>query len=106
MYSEENFDPRVIFYNEIWLQLQNQNNYEVVIEVINYMTITNLNYQINGGNYPTVEYVIGYANDVVNGRKKEIKSEEIESEEEEQELTQKEKMDQVRNSWLKKFKIV
>jgi hypothetical protein len=106
MYSDENFDPRIIFYSEIWLQLQNEND-EVVREVVNYMVSQNLNYQINGGTYPAVEFVIGLAKDKLKENESSEKYEsenlnEMENLSDSENLTQKEKMQKVRDSWLNK----
>ena len=56
---------QVIFYNDVWEILENEKNDTIVREFIKTMIEVNRKYNISGGTYPTVEFVIGLVRDKI-----------------------------------------
>ena len=83
---------RAIFYSEVWSALSEIEDQLVIKTFIEQMKKINESYEMDGGIYPTVEYVIGLAKDII---KRNI------SETDNNKNLMKEK---VRESWNKRFR--
>ena len=99
---------QIIFCNYVWETLNTQDG-EVVCEFVGIMARLNKEYLENGGTYPTIEYVLGLAKDIIKMRESEASKEEAskeeaseeEASEEEIEESESEKKDRVREARLK-----
>ena len=104
---------QIIFCNYVWETLNTQDG-EVVCEFVGIMARLNKEYLENGGTYPTIEYVLGMAKDIIKMRESEASKEEAskeeaskeeaseeEASEEEIEESESEKKDRVREARLK-----
>ena len=89
---------QIIFCNYVWETLNTQDG-EVVCEFVGIMARLNKEYLEKGGTYPTIEYVLGLAKDIIKMRESEASEEE--ASEEEIEESESEKKDRVREARLK-----
>ena len=81
---------KVIFCNFVWEVLKNEPDKDIVLEFINKIDDLNKFYNESGGQYPTIEYVMGLARDEVNNRRKEVQEvQEVNEEESENPKTAK-----------------
>ena len=110
---------QVIFCNYVWEELSKQPD-NVVREFINIMVDANKHYIESGGNYPTIEYIMGMAIDSVkekinpdcqrygHGGQGSIPLESLchgltnESENESERETLEQRREKIRNSWINK----
>jgi len=80
---------QIIFCNYVWETLNTQDG-EVVCEFVGIMARLNKEYLENGGTYPTIEYVLGLAKDIIKMRESEASKEEASKEEASKEEASKE----------------
>lgn len=102
---EEDYN-KTLFYGFVWDELENKND-TVVRCFIKIMKEKTLDYQINGGNFPTVEFIMSMAEDQAKEQTKEQAIEQtIEHSSNEVEAPVESatvRRSVVRDSWVKKF---
>ena len=112
---------QAIFFNVVWEVLAKEPNDKIIRKFCELTNNELLNYQINGGTFPTVEFILGKARDIVTEEEKEKKEQKIKVVNSDvyqrmideckktgsminiQPLTSEERKEQVRNSWINKF---
>ena len=103
-------DKRILFNSSVWRELENKNDI-TIREFIRIMIDLNDQYEQMGGQYPTVDFVLGMAIDsskeILKLKSKLDENENLKNENydsEDEVLTYEQQKQRVRDSWLNKFK--
>lgn len=85
-------DNKLIFNAFVWEELEKISDDSVLREFITVAKENIMKYDNEGGVFPTIEYLIGVAQDTVNRKRKDVK------------CNLSENRDRVRQSWIDKYK--